>query len=214
MNKLLLPGAVFFFLVVGSAFLLPGSGITGNSIDTIVMVMITNDSICMRDFEQGWNLVSIPCLPENRSVESVFTSVQPDLLSIHEYKGGDDPWDSYRPDLPAWVEQGVQPINRTKGYWINMAGNSHFELDAQVQLPNQILLHQGWNLAGYPTFMTRSASYLDSIAPDFDRTVLFNATTQSWMAYSWNNSVTGMNVLAPYHGYFIYAHAPTVWVVS
>ncbi|MBN2422096.1 hypothetical protein JXB41_02625 [Candidatus Woesearchaeota archaeon] len=214
---LLIP-VVIVILIVSSLFLfregfiLLKNKITGAAeLDTYVLILILNESNCSAVFEQGWNLISVPCATTITGVTDVFYSVNSSLFSVHEYDPTDasDPWKAFNPALPSWVVQDLTEIDRKKGYWINMNYSSNFTLSSSTATPNYIELYRGWNLIGYPTLTPKNITEtLQSIGTNYDIIYLYNASdpTDEWKEYTWNTSKTSdqdLNYTSPYYGYWI-----------
>ena len=77
-----------------------------------------------------WNLISIPVLPDDLSLNSIF----PDAEVAYVYEDG-----SYN------IVEQLKPIT---GYWINMSSGGYYEVKGQLIPEIKIHLTKGWNLIG------------------------------------------------------------------
>ena len=186
-------------------------------LDTSAIIIQINESRCSKDFEQGWNLISVPCVAKPTNVSQVFENISGDIISIFEYPSK-RVWRAYNPSLPEWVVQDLEKINRKRGYWLNMDNSAFFELNSSTATPNHINLKQGWNLIGYPTFEYRNISLaLQTIDQNYEYIILFNASSNEWQEFSWNTSM-GLNQdlkeMVPYYGYWIFMEEGDTLVID
>jgi hypothetical protein len=196
------------------------NNITGQAeLDTSVLILTSTEAFCNADFRQGWNLVSLPCVPENESMQSLLDPFGDQLISIHEY----DPeaavvWHAYNPNLPGWVIQGMDTIDRKKGYWVNLESDLNYNMNASTVSPNRIYLVPGWNLIGYPTLVNRTIPpALDAINGTYDFVYLYNASSSSFAEYTWNSSKVSrqdLQTMFPYFGYWIYSYDSSTLVID
>ena len=98
---------------------------------------------------QGWNLISLPLIPETTTVENLF----PDYTVAYEYKNG-----GYL--LVSALEPG-------KGYWIKVPNNSDYTVEGDFFSNDTISLTAGWHLIGASNQETTPISDTDSIAVIF-----------------------------------------------
>ncbi|MFH0874696.1 MAG: hypothetical protein V1859_02075 [archaeon] len=201
-----------FLLITNLKFL--KNRITGLAeLSTSAIILQLSEAACEADFVSGWNLISIPCVPTPTNISEVLLNILPDIISVHEYYGiGADPWKAYNPSLPGWVVQDLTKLDRKKGYWMNMAANTHYYYNSSTATPNILSLANGWNLVGYPLISLKNIS--DAMLPingSYDIIVLYNATDSAdyWKEYTWNESrPSGQDLynMTPYYGYWIYSY--------
>jgi hypothetical protein len=215
--------SIFYFIVlfiIVTLALFPNiddkisNAITGREIlQSQVWILDYNSGVCNITFVSGWNLVSIPCISENKGLD-VLDSLYNSYYSIHAYDSADssDPWKSYNPELPGWVVQDLSVIDRRKGYWINMQGNDTFYHEGDFVTPNLVYLYQGWNLVGYPTFIPKaSEEALTSVYPNYVVVYAYNATLDEWKFYRYGYAGNTLNYTVPYYGYWINMSASDNW---
>jgi len=64
----------------------------------------------------GWNLIGLPCLPEDPSIEVVLSEIIDYVESVWAYDGETKIWHAYSPGAPSDLAVMVDD----KGYWINV----------------------------------------------------------------------------------------------
>ncbi len=201
--------AIFIFIPVRKIILDPS--IIGYSIfdTTITRAYVSGQKIeheCQIILEDEWNLISIPCLADNTSIENVLSNISGKYYSVHAYYPNDrtDPWKAYNPYLPDWVIQDLKEINEQKGYWINMKNSSLFELSGYLIKPDRIQLAQGWNLIGYPTNVTKNISdALTTIDGSYTILWFYNASEMRYYYYNASSEDGTFLLMHPHYGYWI-----------
>ena len=102
-----------------------------------------------RPLSKGPNLISIPVIQSNKSIEQVLQTV--------EY---DNAW-TYDPSIQAWrLHTDERPYlasgkaNHTMGIWINVTEDCNLTLAGIVPTQTSVQLYAGWNLVSFPSFNT------------------------------------------------------------
>lgn len=67
----------------------------------------------------GWNLIGLPCTPEDSSIEVVLSEIIDYVECVWAFDGETDTWSSYSPETPSDLTEMVED----KGYWIKMKAN-------------------------------------------------------------------------------------------
>ncbi len=65
---------------------------------------------------EGWNLIGIPFIPDDPSIEVMLSNILPYVEAVWTYDGETDTWSSYSPGAPSNLVEMVGG----KGYWIKM----------------------------------------------------------------------------------------------
>jgi len=73
----------------------------------------------------GWNLISIPCIPEDPSIEVMLYDIIGYVESVWAYDGETGYWSSYSSGAPSDLTEMVDG----KGYWIKMTTDMVWEID-------------------------------------------------------------------------------------
>jgi parallel beta-helix repeat protein len=151
----------------------------------------------------GWNLISIPVLLTNKSVQSVFVGLS--YESVWAYVNG--AWQSSSPTRPAFLNT-LQTVNETLGIWVRM--NSAGTLSFQGISPSStsIALNIGWNLVGYPSLTNRTVTdALQSISGNYASVFMYKNNV--WYSYDPSRPafLNTLTTVVPGYGYWIKAIA-------
>jgi len=183
--------------------------ITGDVVSSRLVIVTENQSICDAKLEEGWNLVSFPCLSDDVDADFILGSLDYGSYRYYDPNDASDPWKSYNPNVPSWVRHDVSKVSKTKGYWINMNAAENMSFNSTLSIPTLIDLVPGWNMIGYPS---RNMSFvnvtLNSLIPNFDYVYMYNASAfDKWKEWTWNSSLPSNQDLVYMHrnyGYWIY----------
>ena len=74
---------------------------------------------------EGWNLVGVPFIPTDTSIEVMLSGVLSYVSSVKTYDGATGWWYTYSPGRPS----NLQTIEDGKGYWIQMTADAVWEID-------------------------------------------------------------------------------------
>jgi len=135
---------------------------TDKSLTLVVLPGYTGYDV---DLYEGWNLVSLPLIPESKDITDVLEGVE-GVVSVQHYTGGPaGAWQLYSPavvDLTA-MEDG-------KGYWMDMSADGEltvtgYELVAPPPaVPPSYDVVAGWNMIGFKSTTEQSVEdYLGSM---------------------------------------------------
>lgn len=159
----------------------------------------------VRAMQSGVQLISIPLVQENESLESVLQTVRHDKAWYYDSSSKEWKWHmtfkSYR--------RGLWHMNQTMGLWVNVTENSNLTVAGMVPARTSTPLHSGWNLVSFPSF---NASY----------------TTQYLKMDTGAVRVEGYDLTPPYnlrvigdseslqagHAYWVKVEADVDWVVE
>ncbi|MGA2159061.1 MAG: hypothetical protein ABSG90_07565 [Dehalococcoidia bacterium] len=106
----------------------------------------------------GWNLVSLPLVPTNSSIQNVLGNALPSITAIWTCTGGGSTggtWSSWSPGYSAY--SGLNTMVDGKAYWINTnltSGNVQFTYQGRVgnpppSAPPSYTYPAGWNMVGF-----------------------------------------------------------------
>ena len=120
-----------------------------NNESELICTIATEYSVFNYTFNEGANLISFPYIPEDSSVENIFSSIQEQLEGII----GEGNAAYYDPIL-GWVGN-LDEIDYSRGYWVKVIPNENIgfiNLNA-LGFPNSgnivYNLHEGYNLISY-----------------------------------------------------------------
>ena len=123
------------------------------------------------DLEVGWNLFSLPLVPDESSIEVVLADIVADVKSVWAYDTTTSLWSSYSLGAPSDLTRMVDG----KGYWINMDADANLIVSG-IELPEPPLslpsynVVEGWNMIGFKDVDPRSCnSYLAGVSGDYAR---------------------------------------------
>ncbi|MBC2696961.1 MAG: hypothetical protein HF975_15200 [ANME-2 cluster archaeon] len=155
----------------------------------------------------GWNLISLPLMPEDTRITSLLSPINGNYSIIWEYNASDtsDHWKKYDPGVPF----GNDLINMEpgKGYWIMMTSDDILPISGTIPESTDIDLKISWNLIGYNSLDSQPVvEALSSISGNYSIVWAYNAsnTTDQWKKYDpsvpFGNDLT---IFKPGKGYWI-----------
>lgn len=158
-------------------------------LDYIVLFLIFPVIVCgiqyTKELYPGWNLISIPLVLENNSINNIFESVNYSYL--FSYNSG---W-----SIPT-------EINNALGYWVKSSNDDTLTVEG-LELTNSLInLNNGWNLVGYPSL--NEISINESKLRGY---TIFTYTNNSWLSYISNRKFNSLKTLKPGYGYWVYAYS-------
>ena len=127
----------------------------------------------------GWNLISLPLIPESQSIEDVLAGISVD--GVAAYDGATQTWYLYSPGAPSDLTE----MTHGKGYWVKVTSPCTLTIEGTVPgLPYDIPLFAGWNLIGLP-LIPEPQSIEDVVAGiSVDGVAAYDGATQTWYLYS------------------------------
>ncbi len=212
---ILILSLISIFIFSSPVFLDVINKITGKTV-TRAFIYETPPENCSVDLYEGMNLVSFPCETGLGTINESFTNSSNESLNysyFFRYKAGNrnDSWDSYNPNLPDWVIQGFDTLNRRDGYYVFMNENGTYFREGLKFVTTTIKLGQGWNYVGYPSKETRNITQaLESIRNYLTKVVIYDGT---WLTY---DNITGGEIeyIIPGRGYWINVTENVDWVLT
>jgi hypothetical protein len=167
------------------------------------------------DLEEGWNLISLPLMQTNTSVDAVFSSIDGQYNAVYRYNvsDNDDSWKLFHTSKPGNLWD-LSKVNHTMGIWIYITqpgGTTMTVYGDQILTSQSILLQPGWNLVGYPKMInlnrTEALNNLD-FGTDVNSIWTFYSNDQAWKELGESDYFeTGK-------GYWIYANTTCVWEIT
>jgi len=155
----------------------------------------------------GWNLISLPLMPDDPNVNSVLSPISGNYSIIWTYNASDtaDHWKKYDPSTP--FGNDLTTMEPGKGYWIMMTSDDTLPNSGTMPEPADIELWSGWNLIGYNSLNPQTITdALSSINGNYSIIWAYNASdsTDYWKKYDPNtpfgNDLANME---PGKGYWI-----------
>jgi hypothetical protein len=116
----------------------------------------------------GWNLISLPLIPLDSSINGVLADILDNVISVWHYDAAAKRWYSFTPGASSdltWMKDG-------EAYWINMKAAQNLTL-AGTQVPKGTKVPPtydvvaGWNMVGFKSTANNvtAADYLKGIEP-------------------------------------------------
>ena len=97
----------------------------------------------------GWNFISFPSLPSDKSVTKVFADVSSNVRIIWGYDNQNKKWQVYKPKVQGSTFDVIENIESGKGYWVYMDASGNIDMTGWTASTAPIPLYPGWNLIGY-----------------------------------------------------------------
>ncbi len=155
----------------------------------------------------GWNLISLPLMPENTGIASVLSPINGNYSIIWEYNASDtsDQWKKY--DSSAPFGNDLTNMEPGKGYWIMMTSGDTLPISGTMPESNDIVLKTDWNLIGYNSLGSQPvADALSSISSNYTIVWAYDAsdTADHWKKHDPGAPFgNDLNIIEPGKGYWI-----------
>ncbi|MCK4443816.1 MAG: right-handed parallel beta-helix repeat-containing protein, partial [Thermoplasmata archaeon] len=135
-----------------------GEGNPNDYFYLVCAVDLNNNTTCVknqagkftRSLSKGPNLVSVPFIQSNHTLQAVLQTVSYD--NAWSYDPINQEWKSFMKSKP--YGGTLQYVNHTIGIWVNVTQDSNLTVAGVVPTSSTISLHAGWNLVGFPSFGT------------------------------------------------------------
>jgi hypothetical protein len=166
----------------------------------------------------GLNMVSVPVLPDDASLETVFSPIADNLVRVWAF---DEFWtgDAWRLYQPGYQGSTLQALGVERGYWVEMKNGTTLTIQGTIQPHTTVSLNAGWNFVGYPSPVERDIGLaLEEIADALELVWYYDATDDAdpWKRYNptapaWSNDLLTMS---PGRGYWISVSEACEWTVA
>ena len=149
---------------------------------------------------KGWNLMSLPIVPDSDNIEVVLADIMDDVISVHYYSATYGTWRIYAPP----DHTSLTELKDGNAYWINMSAAANLTVVGQAiaapgyqgGLPRTYPVVEGWNMIGFKSMDPMKAEdYLDGT--DCVRIYGFDLTEGGWF------SLTSSHNMTPGLGYWV-----------
>ncbi|MEA3325289.1 MAG: Ig-like domain-containing protein, partial [Euryarchaeota archaeon] len=128
------------------------SDVFGNYDDTSICIELnittSGEDIHTISLDAGWNMVSIPVIPADASVNAIFGDNI--ITPVYEYNAG---------------YKAVTSLEPKKGYWV--LANSAVDISINGTVPSdlEVMIVPGWNMIGPVSSNVQVSSFTDIIPP-------------------------------------------------
>lgn len=193
---------------------LAGDGNPENYYYRVCAVDLSNNTSCAKDqagkltrlLSEGLNLLSIPLVQSDESIETVFQTVPFDKSWY--FNPLNQEWKSLVRSKPYSGNLGV--TDHAIGIWLNVIEDSNLTAAGVVPLTTTIQLKSGWNLVGFPSF--KSSYSVGDLKAETGATRVegFNPSDPPYFL----KVLTDGDILQTSSGYWIYVETDAIWTVS
>lgn len=160
----------------------------------------------VRQLLSGPNLLSVPLILSNASIEHFLQTVEFDRARAYDASSGH--WMSYMRGKPYLGD--LRSIDHTMGVWVNVTADSNLTVAGAVPAQTTMQLRKGWNLVGFPSLNSSfTVADLKATVP-VERVEAFDATAPP----NFLRVLQDSDVLLAGHAYWVKVDQDTVWVVS
>ncbi len=159
-----------------------------------------------RPLSEGLNLVSIPLIQSNKSIETVLQTVHFD--NAWSYDPISQEWKSLIKSKP--YDGNFEYVDHKIGFWVNVTQDSNLTVTGFVPETTEIQLRPGWNLVGFPSFQQ------DYKVADLKATVSADRVERFypfWPPY-YLRALEDFEVLMAGYGYWVEVSSDTTWTVN
>jgi len=163
----------------------------------------TQVATCDIPLVSGWNLISLPLIPDSTNIEDVLSGVMTNLESAWAYNATTQTWSIYDPESPF---NSLTEMTHGFGYWIEVIESCVLTVEGELlSLPHEITLYADWNLIGLP-FMSAPQLVDDICAgavPNLESVWAYNAPAQTWSIYDPESPFNSLTEMTHGLGYWV-----------
>ena len=130
--------------------------------------------------ESGWNLISLPSIPDSTSIEDVLAEIITNVESVWSY---DERWGFYAPGFPSDLNE----MTSGEGYWVKVTDPCILTIEcSRAALPCEIPLSSGWNLIGLPLILEPQPieDTLADVISNVESVWTYDSATGRWELYA------------------------------
>ena len=178
----------------------------------------TNNIACVRvevnfslQLTPGHRFMSFPVVVSDDSIGAVLSSISGcyDYVRWFDPLDAASPWKSY---VPGRGRDSLLGLDNTMGFWINITAACAFTPGGTAPSTTSVLLYQGWNMVGYPSF---NASYsVADLKADLGLAGVIVEAFDSNAAPYYLQRLKDGHLMEPGEGYWIYVPSDTTWIVG
>jgi len=153
--------------------------------------------------KQGWNMLGIPMMVEDNSVQNVLKSIEGKYDRLFAFDNG---WTDFAIGKPAFLNS-LTTLNNQHGYWIFMLEDAELKITGLPSLGIHYNLNKDWNLIGVPV----QQSITPTLIPNLIGIFMWDANT--WKIYSPEKPpfLNTLTQLDPGYGYWVRVSEAGVW---
>ncbi|MFO7990989.1 MAG: PQQ-binding-like beta-propeller repeat protein [Thermoplasmata archaeon] len=164
-----------------------------------------NIQLDSEDLSEGWNYISTPYSPRNKSLVSILNDpvngINGSYDKVMYYEASNDEWKTYVNGRASHYN-GLNSWNETMGLWIQMKSDDTLTILGNPPTSTTITLQPGWNMVGYPSETNRIAA--DVLPTEVTKLGTFDKYAEYNIDYIYDMST---EVLVTGRGYWMYNSA-------
>ena len=170
--------------------------------------------------QPGWNLISLPIIPESTAVADVLASIAGayDLVYAYDASAPLDPWLRYNVAAPPFLNT-LKHLTESMGFWLHITDTATLNVSGEMPISTDISLYAGWNLVGYPSQEPRPLT--EALASVLDQVELAYGYDASDPVSPWESYdparppfLNDLSELRPARGYWMRVATACVWTVD
>jgi len=181
------PSNVNLTISEGGKVLSPGSQLGEGSHELTVTAELLESQGFSINLKAGWNMVSLPLIPDNRSVYAIFGSIPTlDTMPVVTW------------EAPSFVV--VEEIEPKIGYWVFAPSDTTINIIGNPITNTTLILKAGWNMVGTVGIVNLSISDIPNqvperpavtwVAPSFVETDMIEPGKSAWVFVTADTTVT------------------------
>ena len=181
------PSNVNLTISEGGKVLSPGSQLGEGSHELTVTAELLESQGFSINLKAGWNMVSLPLIPDNRSVYAIFGSIPTlDTMPVVTW------------EAPSFVV--VEEIEPKIGYWVFTPSDTTINVIGKPITNTTLILKAGWNMVGTVGVGNLSISDIPNqvperpavtwVAPSFVETDMIEPGKSAWVFVTTDTTVT------------------------
>ena len=181
------PPNVNLTITEGSNILYSGIELSEGSHELLVTAKLINRTTFSLKLKPGWNMVSLPLVPDNSSVYAVFGSIPTlDTMPVVTW------------EAPSFVK--VEEIEPKIGYWVFTPAETTINVTGKSITNTTLILEAGWNMVGTVGIDNLAISDIPNqvpqrpavtwVAPSFVKTDVIEPGKSAWVFVTTDTIVT------------------------
>jgi hypothetical protein len=156
----------------------------------------------------GWNLLSLPIVPSDNSIDKVFAGISGKFDAIYGFDGT-----TYQSYIPGEASNTLSSVDAGRGYWVYMSDNATLEVTGSAA-PKDVSLKLGWNLVGFnSTTSTAVGPAFSNLSGKIEAVYSFDSKANTYRSYI-PGEASDLSQLEPGQGYWVYANESVTWTIS
>ena len=183
-----------------------------NTINKAITVCPLGEDNYSLQLNTGWNLISLPLMPDDTDVLDVMNSLAGNWNSVWSYETGN--WKRYDLTGPDFLND-LTTIEPGKGYWLNMKSDDTLSLSGSEPTTKSISLSAGWNLVSYNSLNSKSTTEaMNSVTGNWNSIWSYEAGI--WKRYDLTGPdfLNDLTSLEPGKGYWIDMKSSDTWTLG